>query len=265
MSDFSNPQAYETWMGRWSERLAPLFLAFAGLDKPGRYLDVGSGTGVFARCILVEIDGSEVLGVEPSASYVEFARRTVSSPRASFQVGDAQAMALESDEFDASLALLVLQEIPDARKAVSEMRRVTRSGGCVAASQWDFISGMPALSYFWETVGEVLPKEQARDEAKKRVPTGYSDTDPLARLWTSLGLIDVETAELEIRMEFASFEDYWKPFLGGATPTSSYAATLSDDLREALVRRLRRRILGNGPDRPFSMPARALAVRGQVP
>lgn len=265
MSDFSNPQAYETWMGRWSERLAPLFLAFAGLDKPGRYLDVGSGTGVFARCILVEIDGSEVLGVEPSASYVEFARRTVSNPRASFQVGDAQAMALESDEFDASLALLVLQEIPDARKAVSEMRRVTRSGGCVAASQWDFISGMPTLSYFWETVGEILPKEQALEEAKKRVPTGYSDTDPLARLWTSLGLIDVETAELEIRMEFVSFEDYWKPFLGGATPTSSYAATLSVDLREALASRLRSRILGNGPDRPFSMPARALAVRGQVP
>lgn len=264
MSDFSNPQAYETWMGRWSKRLAPLFLEFADMNEPGRYLDVGSGTGMLSRCILEEIDGSEVLGLEPSASYVAFARHKVPDPRAIFKVGDAQTIPFEDDYFDGSLALLVLQEFPDARKAVGEMHRVTRSGGCTTACQWDFVSGMPSLSYFWEAVSEILPKEQAQKEAKKRVPTGYSDAHALADLWTDLGHMNVETAQLEIRMEFVSFEDYWKPFLGGATPTSSYAMTLSDNLREDLANRLRTSILGNGPDRPFSIPARALAVRGLV-
>jgi SAM-dependent methyltransferase len=265
MSDFSNPRAYETWMGRWSERLAPLFLEFAELKEPGRYLDVGSGTGVFARYILEEIDDSEVLGLEPSSSYVEFARRKISDPRVSFQVGDAQEIPFEDDAFDASLALLVLQEIPDAKKAVSEMRRVTRSGGCIAACQWDFVSGMPSLSYFWETVSEILPKEQAIQDARERVPAGYSNVDALAGLWANSNLINVKTAELEIQMEFVSFEDYWGPFLGGATPTSSYAATLTDDQQAALANRLRSRILENGPDRSFSIPATALAVRGYVP
>lgn len=265
MSDFSNPQAYEIWMGRWSERLAPLFLEFVELNESGRYLDVGSGTGVFARCILEEIDNSEVLGLEPSASYVEFARRKISDPRVRFQVGDAQEIPFEENVFDASLALLVLQEIPDAKKAVSEMLRVTRSGGCIAACQWDFVSGMPSISCFWETVSEILPKEQASKEAKERVPAGYSNVDALAELWANLGLTNIKTAELEIKMEFASFEDYWKPFLGGATPTSSYATTLTDGQQVALASRLRSRILENGPDRCFSIPATALAVRGYVP
>lgn len=124
---------------------------------------------------------------------------------------------------------------------------------------------MPSSSYFWETVSQILPKEQASKEAKERVPAGYSNVDTMAELWANLGLTNVKTAELEIKMEFASFEDYWKPFLGGATPTSSYATTLTDDQQVALASRLRSRILENGPDRCFSIPATALAVRGYVP
>jgi ubiquinone/menaquinone biosynthesis C-methylase UbiE len=39
--------------------------------------------------------------------------------------------------FDAAFALLVINFIPDANKAASEMRRVTRSGGAVATAMWD--------------------------------------------------------------------------------------------------------------------------------
>ncbi len=68
MTEFSNPQAYERWMGRWSARLAPLFVRFAGLGSPGRYLDVGAGTGVLARAIADEFGDAEVVGIEPAAS-----------------------------------------------------------------------------------------------------------------------------------------------------------------------------------------------------
>ena len=45
MGNFANPAAYELWMGRWSKRLAPVFVAFAGWARGTRVLDVGSGTG----------------------------------------------------------------------------------------------------------------------------------------------------------------------------------------------------------------------------
>jgi len=265
MTDFSNPQAYERWMGRWSARLAPLFVRFAGLEPPGRYLDVGAGTGVLAGAIGDEFGDAEVVGIEPAAAYVDHARARLRDPRFRFELGDAQAIPFDIDSFDAALALLLLQEVPDAPMAVGEMRRVTRSGGCVAATQWDFRRGMPMLSLFWEAVQEVIPGERTRREAARRVSPGYSDEGALARLWEQVGLAEVEAVGLEIAMDFTSFDDYWSPFLGGATPTSSYAATLSDEVRQRLAAHLREKVLGDGPDRPFSLSARAWAVRGIVP
>ncbi len=110
MTDFSNPQAYERWMGRWSACLAPLFVRFAGLGSPGRYLDVGAGTGVLARAIADEFGDAEVVGIEPAASYVDHARARLRDPRFRFELGDAQAIPFDNDSFDAALALLLLHE-----------------------------------------------------------------------------------------------------------------------------------------------------------
>jgi ubiquinone/menaquinone biosynthesis C-methylase UbiE len=132
MVAFANPQAYELWMGRWSER----------------YLDVGAGTGVLGRAVVARFGAAEVVGIEPAETFVTYARDTHSSPRLRFQVGDAEAIGFSDDSFDGALALLILQELPDAPLAVSEMVRVTHHGGTVAASQWDFRDGFPFLSHF---------------------------------------------------------------------------------------------------------------------
>lgn len=42
---FSNADAYEHNTKRWSQRLAPLFIEFAGIRDGDRVLDVGCGTG----------------------------------------------------------------------------------------------------------------------------------------------------------------------------------------------------------------------------
>ncbi len=264
MVAFANPEAYELWMGRWSERLAPSFVDFADLEPGGRYLDVGAGTGVLGRAVVERFGEAEVVGIEPAEPFVAYARDTHRSPRLRFLVGDAQAIAFADDSFDGALALLILQELPDAPLAVAEMGRVTRRGGTVTAAQWDFRDGFPFLSHFWAAAGEVVPAETARKESSARVPQGYSDADALARLWAEAGLAQVETAALEVQMDFASFDDYWQPFLGGATPTSSYAPSLPEETRQTLRARLRRRLLGDGPDRPFILPARAWAVRGKI-
>jgi len=265
MPAFSEPEAYGRWMGRWSERLAPDFVRFAGLTEGCRVVDVGAGTGVLGSAIGQLVSQVEVVGVEPSVEYVAFARALHTDKRLSFEVGDAQGLAFPDDSFDASLALLILQEVPDAEKAAGEMRRVTRPGGTVAACQWDFRDGMPMLALFWDAVCEARPDTQTRQEAVNRVPLGYSDSESLVRLWSKADLRSVETLGLEISMSFASFDDYWRPFLSGATSTSSYAATLLDSVRETVVQTLRKRLIGDGPDRPFDLPARAWAVRGIVP
>lgn len=69
-----------------------------------------------------------------------------------FEVGDALEIPFIDDSFDATLSLLILQELSDAPLALREMRRVTQLGGLVVASQWDFAKGMAMLALFWDTV-----------------------------------------------------------------------------------------------------------------
>jgi len=265
MAAFSKPEAYGRWMGRWSERLAPGFVRFAGLTEGCRVLDVGAGTGVLGNAIGHLFTQVEVVGVEPSVEYVAYARAVHNDRRLSFHVGDAQALPFPDNSFDASLALLVVQELPDADKAAREMRRVTRPGGIVAACQWDFGNGLPMTNLFWQAVQDARPQAHAQEDAARRTPSGYSDRDALAQLWSRAGLQTPETSRLEIAMEFASFDDYWSPFLSGATPTSSYAGTLPAAVRRSVAETLRERLIGGGPDRPFTLKAAAVAVRGIAP
>ena len=134
---YTNPAAYERFMGRWSARLAPLFAAFADIRGGGRVLDVGCGTGILCR-ILLDLDRHiEVVGIDPAASYIDYVCRSAWSRRARFQVGTAEMLPFVDAAFDNALALLILQELPDAPRALREMARVTRRGGCVAACKWD--------------------------------------------------------------------------------------------------------------------------------
>jgi ubiquinone/menaquinone biosynthesis C-methylase UbiE len=55
----------------------------------------------------------------------------------------------EDGLFDAGLALLVVNFIPDAKMAASEMRRVTRSGGIIATAMWDNTGRNELMNAFW--------------------------------------------------------------------------------------------------------------------
>src|SRR5215217_6843678 len=74
----------------------------------GRWLDVGCGTGALAETILALAAPSEVVGIDPSPTYVAFARDRVNEAQVGFEVGDAQALQQASATFDAVVSGLVL-------------------------------------------------------------------------------------------------------------------------------------------------------------
>lgn len=137
------------------------------------------------------------------------------------------------------------------------MSRVTRAGGLVAASVWDYGDGMGMLRTFWDAVARLDPHTTGQGGET----TPLSRSGGLAGLWGAAGLADVLEGELVVVMAFTSFEDYWDPFLLGTGPAGAHVLALSDAGRAALRADLRSR-LGAGP---FELTARARWVRGTVP
>jgi SAM-dependent methyltransferase len=256
---FEGPEAYERFMGRWSRAMAPQLVTFADLPRQARVLDVGCGTGALTEALLAAAPKSQVTGIDISEEYVAYAKQAKASKRAHFEVGDAQELSFPDHSFDATLSLLVINFIPDARKAVGEMARVVRRDGIVCAAVWDYGQGMEMLRWFWDAAGKLDPAAVAKDE--RNMP--YCAKGELARLFSDCGLNNVQEKALMIPQVFHSFEDYWSPFLGGQGPAGAYVRGLNDDARDRLAGELRKRIAEQKGRGAFTLQAKAWAARGE--
>ncbi len=252
---FSESDGYERFMGRWSRRLAPLFVDFAGVDRGDDVLDVGCGTGALAFAAAA-VPSVRAFGVDQSREFVQ-AAGLYGDGRVRFQVGDAAALPFPDAAFDRTLSMLVLNFVPDTAAALREMIRVTRPNGIVAAAVWDYGDGMQMLRAFWDEAVALDPAAAARDEGHMPL----SRRGELPALWREAGLGDVEDAALTVDMAFASFDDFWQPFLGGQGPAGAYVSALTEPARRQLRARLHHRL---GSDAGFTLAARAWAVRGVI-
>src|SRR6202041_3030324 len=140
-------------------------------------------------------------------------------------------------EFAGVVAQLVLNFVCDPALAVREMRRVTRPGGVVASAVWAFRGGLVYQRLFWDTAAAIDP---AAGAARDRLfSAALALPDGLMRLFAENGLVTLERGSLTIRMDYADFDDYWRPLFGGQGPVGTYAAGLSSEARgriEAAVR-----------------------------
>ena len=250
--------AYEPYVGRWSRPVAREFLGWLAVPSGGRWLDVGCGTGALTESILTVAAPEEVVGIDPSPAFVAFASDRVRDTRVEFEVGDAQALQGDSATFDASVAGLVLNFVPEPEGAVSEMARVTRPGGTVAAYVWDYAEGMQMMRYFWDAAGVLDPRAREFDEGRRFT---LCRPKPLTELFRAVGLENVEIRAIEVPTVFRNFDDYWAPFLGGRAPAPAYAMSLSEERRAALRERIRAGLPTNELGE-HHLVARAWAVRG---
>ena len=83
------------------------------------------------------------------------------------------------------------------------------------------------------------------------------------KLFAGAGLTGAEATAIDITTAFASFGDYWLPFLGGQGPAPAYAMSLDETARARLRDRLRERIPAD-IDGSISLTARAWAIRAIV-
>jgi SAM-dependent methyltransferase len=256
-----DPAAYERSMGRWSRLLAVPFLDFAvGGTTPASLLDVGCGTGSLAFAAAERLRGVAITGLDHSDAYVRHARSCAAEPRLRFEQGDAATLPYGDAAFDAAVALLVLNFVPDEQRAAREMVRVTRPGGVVAAAVWDFRGGLTFLRVFLDTAAPL--DEGAAALRARQFSAPFTGPGEFGRAWRAMGLHEVVETSLTIRAEFASFADYWGPWLGGQGTIGAYICGLPEERRALIEHHTRLAYLAGGEDGPRSFAATAWAVRG---
>ena len=250
--------AYESYVGRWSRLIASRFLRWLPIPPRGTWLDFGCGTGALTQTILTLADPRVVVGCDRSAGFVGFARAHIPDDRAEFVVAELPDLPRIDTGFDAVVAGLVLNFLPEPLAAVTAMVTRSRPGGTVAAYVWDYADGMQLMRVFWDVAIELDAAARPLDEGV-RFP--LCRPEPLSDLFRSAHLKAVTVESMEVPTVFQDFDDYWAPFLGGQGPAPGYARSLPPERRARLRDRIRQRLPG-APDGTISLTARAWAVKG---
>jgi ubiquinone/menaquinone biosynthesis C-methylase UbiE len=255
---------YERLMGRWSRRLAPLFIEHAGIADGENVVEVGCGTGSLTFALPQAAALARLTAIDYSEIYLAAAQAKNHDPLIHLEQGDGCALRFPDASFDRALSMLVLPSVvPQPELMVAEMRRVTRPGGVVAAAFWDSPGGTPSQRMVWDTAAALDDAAaQARDRNMSRA---IYAPGALVRMWAEAGLANINHRSLMIRMDFADFGDYWEPFAAGEGVLGAYVSTLGGAERERLERHLRSAYLTGRPDGTRSFVAVALSCRGIVP
>lgn len=99
-------------------------------------LDLATGTADLAIAIARAYPSARVRATDPSRNMLAIGRDKVRardlSERVTLEVGDAQSIELPDASVDAVTIAFGIRNVPDRRRALAEMARVTRPGGRVA-------------------------------------------------------------------------------------------------------------------------------------
>jgi ubiquinone/menaquinone biosynthesis C-methylase UbiE len=157
----------------------PYILELIGDAHGKKVLDSGCGTGFYS--LWLSEKGAKVLGVDSSQEMIKVAKEKASSKNLDvrFLIGDVTRLKMKDAAFDVVLSTLVLTEVKELGKAISEFVRVAKKGGDIIISiqhplltggDWERESGQKLFrkidNYFTERELEVIWES----EKKERVP-----------------------------------------------------------------------------------------------
>jgi ubiquinone/menaquinone biosynthesis C-methylase UbiE len=207
--------------------------------RPGmKVLDLGSGTG-YPALLAAQTVGSfgKVIGLDLAEQMVAAAERKAKRlglTNVTFRQGDVTRLPFEDGSFDAVTSRFCLMFLPDVPAAVSEIVRVLKPGGWLAAAVWSAPDKNPSISLSMEAIRKVVDLPPPDPTA----PGIFRLAKPgdLSGIVERAGFSDVSESEFAAEWAYASADEYYESLLDIAAPVQTLMAKLSDEQRQEVKR-----------------------------
>ena len=244
-------EGYDRYVAPQEVDLANEALALAGLQAGERFLDVAAGTGGLS--LPAARLGAHVLATDWSPAMIERLEARVREEglrHAEGRVMDCHALDLLDDSFDVTGSQFGVMLVPDQRRALREMVRVTRPGGRVLLIAYSQPTELEFLQWFVAAMKAVAPAFPGIPDDPPPLEFQIADPDVLLRRLTDAGLKDVRVERTAERPCFASGREMWDWVYYGNPIVEMIVGDLTKDQRETLVQilggMLREHAGGNG-------------------
>ena len=221
--DFFVPAIFNQW--------PPVMISSAAVTKGEDVLDVGCGTGVLTRELTQHVgDDGSATGFDLSESMLGVARERC--PDATFKQGNVTDLPFDDQSFDVVISSFMLMFVSDPEKALSEMRRVLKTGGRLVVSVWQGLENNVVYRKLVETTHEIAGAESANSLAW---PFTLGEPGRLASIFRAAGIDDVAMSEHDGSARFPSVED----FVATEIQAWLLAESIDSDQIDAIVNKLR--------------------------
>lgn len=180
----------------------PVVAAEAGVQAGDRVLDVACGTGAltFAAAKIAGPAGS-VVGLDANPEMLAVARRK--SVQIEWLEGEAEALPLSDNSFNAVVSQFGLMFFEDKPKALAEMMRVLKPNGRLAVAVCDAVENSPGYSTFALLLDRLFSKEVGD---AFRAPFSLGDVGRLHEICNEAGLAGAEVVQRNGEVRFKSID-----------------------------------------------------------
>jgi len=220
---------YEAHFGPLTRQSAESLLDAAAVSGGTRLLDVCCGPGMISAAAAAR--GARPVGVDFSAATVALARSLVAD--AEFREGDACALPLDDDEFDAAVCGFGIIHLPDPNQGLREMQRVVRPGARVGVSVW--VAPQQGNGF-----GLMYGAIKAHADLDVPLPEGpdffqFSEPEKLARALVEAGFRQPRSTVVEQVWEFDRAQDITRVIFEGMVRARGLVAAQAETARQNIV------------------------------
>lgn len=178
---------------------------YAVLSQGEHVLDVATGRGAIA------FPASEMVGptgrvaaIDISEKMIDEAKKEKAHDWLEFYEMDAEALTFDDEAFDVVFCGFGLPFLPHVDKALAQMKRVLKPGGCLALS---IVAKRPALD-LW-----VAQRAKALGARQKLYPFALENQQALQDLLEKAGFVEIEMAEETKTFKHEDANSWWQNLL----------------------------------------------------